>query len=395
MPFRIKGSPFWHYDFQLAGYRFSGSTKCRDERDAAREEKARRADAARIVAEITASGRQPLTLAAACDRFWNEHGRHLNDADLKRQLEWLTRTIGPGLRLHDITDDIVSQAVEARRRDVTPSGVDDRGNPIYKPLTARTINNSVVSTLRRVVRRARKNWNATVFREPDWGKHMLKTVKRPVREITVAEDAAIDAVESREFRELREFAEIMGLRRRELLLTWRQVDFNLGQISIIGKGGKPAILPLSRRAYEILWGLRGNDPVWVFTFIAQRTRRCPKTRDPKTGEPFLFVRGQRYPMTYYGIGTNRRRQWAKAGVDARLHDTRHTTAMRTLRATGNLKLVQRLLRHSKITTTSEFYADADVADIKAGMEAAARDVESRKKSRTDADDAANDLTRKA
>lgn len=167
----------------------------------------------------------------------------------------------------------------------------------------------------------------------------------------------------------------MGLRRRELL-TWPQVDFELGVIRIIGKGGKPAVLPLSRRAYELLWSLRGNDPVFVFTFVAECTRTCPKTGTP-------FVKGQRYPMTYYGIGTNRRRKWTKAGVDARLHDTRHTTGMRTLRSTGNLKLVQKLLRHSKIATTSEFYADADIGDIREGLETTARDTESRKNSHTD------------
>jgi DNA repair photolyase len=73
----------------------------------------------------------------------------------------------------------------------------------------------------------------------------------------------------------------------------------------------------------------------VFTFVAERTRRCPKTGRK-------FIKGQRYPMTYYGIGTNKRRKWPKAGVDARIHDTRHTTGQRTLRATGNLRLVQQL-----------------------------------------------------
>jgi len=163
----------------------------------------------------------------------------------------------------------------------------------------------------------------------------------------------------------------MGLRRKELLLTWPQVDFNEKVIRIIGKGDVPATLPLTRRAFEILWGLRGNDKLHVFTFVAQRTRRCPKTGQD-------FVKGKRYPMTYYGIGTNRRRKWPKAGVDARLHDTRHTTGQRTLRATGNLKLVQTLLRHTEIGTTAEFYTDTTMNDLRAGMES----VESQKKSQT-------------
>jgi integrase len=146
------------------------------------------------------------------------------------------------------------------------------------------------------------------------------------KESAQAEDAALDAVESRDYAELREFAEIMGLRRRELLLTWPQVDFTESAIRIIGKGGTPAILPLSRRAYEILWALRGNHKLQVFTFVAQRRRVCPKTGTK-------FVKDQRYPMTYYGIGTNRRRKWVKAGVDARLHDTRHASAHSAPRGT--------------------------------------------------------------
>ncbi len=150
--------------------------------------------------------------------------------------------------------------------------------------------------------KANKAWSVTILKEPDWKEHFLPERKRPVREITAAEDVALDNIESIEYAQLREFAEIMGLRRKELLLTWPQVDFNEKVIRIIGKGDVPATLPLTRRAYEILWGLRGNDRLHVFTFVAQRTRRCPKTgRD--------FVKGKRYPMTYYGIGTNRRRKW--------------------------------------------------------------------------------------
>jgi hypothetical protein len=62
----------------------------------------------------------------------------------------------------------------------------------------------------------------------------------------------------------------------------------------------------------------------------------------------------------------------------RLHDTRHTTGQRTLRTTGNLKLVQTLLRHTEIRTTAKFYTDATMTDLRAGME----NTESQKKSQT-------------
>lgn len=319
--------------------------------------------------------------------LWSEVGQFGKDPDLKRAIDWLKIEIGPLVMLHDVTDDIIARAVQARRQCVMRAGREKLpapksknrksrrkfvlGKQLYRPVSNRTVNKTVASLLRRVMNRARRAWSVTILQEPNWSEHFLSEPKWHVREITLAEDARLDQVESREFAELREFAEIMGLRRRELLLTWPQVDFAESVIRIIGKGGVPAILPLSRRAYEILWALRDNDKLHVFTFLAQRTRRCPKTGTE-------FVKGRRYPMTYYGIGTNRRRKWAKAGVDARLHDTRHTTGQRTLRATGNLKLVQTLLRHTEISTTAKFYTDTTMTDLRAGLER----TESQRKSQT-------------
>ncbi len=70
----------------------------------------------------------------------------------------------------------------------------------------------------------------------------------------------------------------------------------------------------------------------------------------------------------YGIGSNKRK-WIDAGVDARIHDLRHTTGSRTLRKTGNLKVVQTLLGHSTIAITADFYANVTVEDVCAAMEA--------------------------
>jgi site-specific recombinase XerC len=52
--------------------------------------------------------------------------------------------------------------------------------------------------------------------------------------------------------------------------------------------------------------------------------------------------------------------WKKAGVDARIHDARHTTGMATLRRTKNLRLVQELPGYCEIKTSSTFHATARV-----------------------------------
>ncbi|MGC1691423.1 MAG: tyrosine-type recombinase/integrase, partial [Pseudolabrys sp.] len=64
----------------------------------------------------------------------------------------------------------------------------------------------------------------------------------------------------------------------------------------------------------------------------------------------------RYPITYSGLATAWRRFGpTKAGIKGfRLHDLRHTAATRLAKGgKANLKIVQRLLRHEDITTTSK------------------------------------------
>ena len=75
--------------------------------------------------------------------------------------------------------------------------------------------------------------------------------------------------------------------------------------------------------------------------------------------------GERYPFTKSGW----RKQWSRAlkaaGIeDFRFHDLRHTAATRTLRASGNMKAVQKMLGHSDITTTAR-YAHVMVDDVRA------------------------------
>lgn len=369
--YRPRRSPFWHYDFRIDRYRFSGSTKLRDEDDAARFEEARKVDAQIIVDRIRAAGAEPLTLKAACDRWWHTHGAKLADTKIKSALDRLVEIIGAKTYLHDINDDIVSRMVEERAKDVRRDSTDEEGRQLYRSITSATVNRTL-DLLRRVVRRARDNWNAAIVREPTWKKHRLKEKRRHVREISATEETALDQIEDLDFAELRRFAIITGLRRKDLLLTWSQVDFELAVIRVIAKGGVPRVLPLSAEAYALLWKRRGQHPEFVFTYKAKRTWKDRTRKGRKLGD---LVKGHRYPITYHGMGSNKRR-WKKAGVDARIHDLRHTTGMRTLRKTGNLRVVQKILGHTDIAITAKFYTDATVEDMRAAMEATApRQVE--------------------
>ena len=84
--YRHRNSPYWQFDFQRAGYRFCGSTevpKTKPKREAEVFEAQERRAAERLIEEVRRSGRQPMTFAAAADRWWNEVGQHSAETDLQ------------------------------------------------------------------------------------------------------------------------------------------------------------------------------------------------------------------------------------------------------------------------------------------------------------------------
>lgn len=364
--FQRPGSPYWQYSFDVGGNRFSGSTKCRNEDEARRFEEKRKEEARKIVAEIRASGTGPLTLKAACDRWWREHGSTLADVGIKSALDRLVEIIGAKTYLHDITDDVVSRMVQERRkdgrRDRTIKAPDGKETILHRQITPGAVNRTI-DLLRRVMNRARDNWNAAIIKPPKWKNHRLKEKKGHVREISRDEEKKLDEFEDIDFAELRRFAIVTGLRKRSFFLAWSQVDFDLGIIRVITKGNTPRIIPMTREIYAMLWRRRDHHKTHVWTFQAQRTFAIPKAKGG--GER---IKGQRYPITYWGFTTHCRRQWTKAGVKARIHDLRHTTGMRTLRRTKNLRVVQELLGHTEIKTTATFYTAALVEDLRNAME---------------------------
>jgi site-specific recombinase XerD len=364
--YRDKRSRFFQYEFQIKGYRFYGSTRCDDEREARTVEDKKRDEAARQVARWVAEHRAPLTLGRAAERWWTEHGQHLAETNVRFILDRIVEIMGAAKLLHEICDQDVSQLVQTRRTDARRDSTvitDRRRTIIRRPITARSVNRTV-DLLRQVMYRARDNWGAALGKVPVWRNHKLKETRRHVRELSRAEETAIDEAEvaDPDYAELRRFGIVMGLRLSNWFLRWPQVDFELGVVRVIGKGGLPITKPLTKEAYAMLWRRRGHHPEFVWTAIAKK-----KWRNPHDANDVRIV-GRRYPITAEGFKSHKDRFWRKAGVTARIHDLRHTAGMRTLRKTRNLRLVQAMLDHSDIRTTAEFYTAALVDDLRAGME---------------------------
>jgi integrase len=354
-------SPFYAYDFQIRQVRFSGSTGCTSKRDAETDEKKRKAEARIEVAALAAQETAPLNFATAAARYYLQVGQHLRGdgpANCQWALNWLENEIGSTTRLASIDDATVARLVGIRRGEGVKSA---------------TVNRSATEPLRKILNRARDTWNQKVVKI-DWKHHMLPEPKERVREMSHSEEISLFGKLRTDYQPVVRFAMQSGCRLCETVpgnkfpgLRWPDVDWSGRKITVLGKGGVLGTIPISPGIRELLFPLQGNHEEFVFTYIAQ------KTRDGR-------VKGQRYPMTREGLKT----EWRRAKLDAKLldyrfHDNRHTAATGILRATGNLKAIQKLLRHSDVSTTAK-YAHALIDDVRDAMEAGEK---SRNKSRSD------------
>jgi integrase len=362
--YRPKGSPFYQFDFWWRGNRFHGSTKrtnCREAEAVEREERERAKQRAAAARGATAS----LQIDDVAGRYWSEIGQHHAGADNTwRDLGRLVEYFGPTKLLTEISDNDVAKLVAWRRgnRIVRTKNALALSPPL---VTNATVNRSTTEVLKKLFTRA-KAWGVRFDHEPNWKAHWLSEPQERVRELVGDEGDRLEAETRDDYAPFFEFARASGLRLRECLLKWSEVDWDARQIRKTGKGGKLVMVPITSPIRAILWPLRGHHREQVFTYIAKRTRGGR-------------VKGERYPLTYSGVKIVWRRLRKRAGVTGfRFHDFRHDLGTKLLRRTGNLKLVQQALNHADIKTTMR-YAHVLTDEVAAALEALQR---SRKKSRT-------------
>ena len=352
--FRIKNSPVYHYEFRLEGHRFRGTTETANRREAENVERRRREDAKRQLAAAKASPNVSLRFDDVVGRYWQEVGQHLagEGADnCFRDLGRLVDYFGPDKLLTDIDNDDIARLVAWRRgqrvaryRKVRGRMVRDDDAPLVAPAT---VNRSTTGVLKKLCMRARNVWGVQFSRWPNWREHFLTEPIERVRELHEGEEERIIGAARNDYAPLIEFARMTGLRSNEVrTLEWSHVNWGTKQIIRLGKGRKRVVTPITDEVRELLFPLQGHHERYVFTYVCQRRR----------GKE--LIRGQRYPVTKEGLKTAWRRLRKTAGVDGeggfRFHDFRHDLATKTLRETGNMKLVQKMLNHSNLTTTAKY-----------------------------------------
>lgn len=132
-----------------------------------------------------------------------------------------------------------------------------------------------------------------------------------------------------------------GLRVSELVgLKLSQTSLDMGVVRVLGKGGKERLVPLGEEAID-----------WLKRYCA--TARVELGGDAKSDS--VFVTARRGPMTRQAFWQLIKRHAVKAGIARTAlspHTLRHAFATHLLNHGADLRVVQLLLGHSDITTTT-------------------------------------------
>lgn len=352
-------SPFFQFDFESGGRRFHGTTRAKSRRAALEVERRERLAAAAAGDETTIRG--------AFARFWLEIGAHDSDCDttfyrLERLQDGLTAILaeaGRGDLLAAVSENELAQYVTRRRLAKSRHG---------RPLAPSTINREL-QLLRRVMRRAAITWKLSLAL-PDWKTVLLAEPEEHVVDIPLGLEAEILTELRADYRPALRFLVMSGLRRGSVLkggahgpLTAAEVDLAAGILTVKVKskkpGGKTLRLPITQAMRVLLANEIGKHPAAVFTYVASATRDGRR-------------HGHRYPIVATSFYSEFKRAAAKCGhPELRVHDLRHTAGNRTLAATGNLRLTQKLLGHSRVSTT-QLYTHPDLEALREALESVHR-----------------------
>lgn len=357
--YRKKTSPYWHFDFQMKGRRYHGSTGVDTKRAAEQIER----DIRRKAATGELDDSSMMTLDAAAERWWTERGSDLKGGDrLEARIERVIALLEPATPISHITTEFLSRKIEVRRgQAITKSKA--KGAKAYLPSNS-TVNRDMIDTLRPILNRARKAWGAKLP-EIDWASLRMREPKPKPKELAGNDMDLVLAQVQPHWHDLVRFASRYGCRLSELWFSLDDLDVSDLENARLKlrerKGDDDHTIPLLPEDAAMLAARLGRaraadlDTVW---FRERRSKR--------RGAPVRLL-----ALTAAGAAIAMRRAMVRSGLKATkgmrgMHDLRHHSGMQILRQTGNLRLAQRLLGHADIKSTM-VYAHAIEADVKAGL----------------------------
>lgn len=333
---------FWHYDFVIQGVRYYGSTGQETKRAAEAVERKKRLEAGTGTREDAGQ----LTIDQAASQYWDEKAPTTRaQSALKRRLTIMVNCVGKHKRLCEIDSPDVLEAI-ARRK-------------VYKdqrrPPSPSTINRDLIdTTLRPLLNRARRVWKAKGLAEIDWASLRQREPEPEAREYSAKQieawKAALPPVERFALHLLLRY----GIRFGELFFHPDRFDSEGPRLNLPGssrKNNRDHVVPLQAEDAAVIAAMvgiaraAGADHIWL-----------------RPGTPPSEIK---YSQLHWRL-----RSAAKAAgltMPRVIHGARHHTGMKTLRATGNLRLTQRLLGHATIQSTVR-YAHATEDDLRAALD---------------------------
>jgi len=345
-------SRFWHYDFVHKGRRVHGSTGVETRRQAEAYERRIR----RQLAEGALDDAAQMTLNAAAGRWWSEKGERLaSAADRERQIAVVIQIIGAETKLVDIDTPCVARAIQKRRQ------IPYRKSPNSAPRlpSDSTVNRDIIDALRPILRRAKRAWGAKGLPEIDWGELRLDEPKPKPKELVGGELADVKGAVREYWRDLIGFCVRYGCRIGEAFFPLSALDIddrdNARVLLRDRKGGDDHVIPLLPEDAALLAARAGRARAAKLDTVWFRELKSGRLKALHYGGAVKAISGA---MTKTGL---REAKGMKGS-----HDLRRHSAMQVLRATGNLRVTQKLLGHASIQSTL-VYAHAIEADVKAAI----------------------------
>ena len=138
-----------------------------------------------------------------------------------------------------------------------------------------------------------------------------------------------------------------GLRRGEVVgLNMEDVDVRSAVVRVHGKGGRDREVPLGPQAWEALRAYLAVRPA------------------PLNGTDRVFLTAAGTPLTGNALLTLMTRLRRQTGLPKLYcHLLRHTFANHFVNGGGGLRKLQKVLGHSRVRTTADFYTDPELSEL--------------------------------
>lgn len=324
---KLKTSPYWHLEITRDGRRTRRSLGVKSRREAERLVKTATAELeAEIIRERVAQ-LGDLTLDQAAGLYWSQVASRLSEnsqAAYKHHLQILRRIIGAALKMSEIKTAHVADYVAKRQ---------EAGRA---PATIKT----ELTILRAMHTRARDVWDCPV-QNIAWRAVTPKVDNTRFRTLTREQAIALGEALPERLRPAYWWSLATGCRieQETARITVGDVNWQARTVHIVRKGGRPADLPLSDAALQILerLGVRDMEPSQLVFVVKKYTDAFHRARN-KVGLP-----------------------------DFRWHDLRHVHATWLRQSGVPIEIVQRLLGHQNISTTVSRYAHVEQQELHDGV----------------------------